>query len=157
VTIHAFLKRKCGDCTLCCKLFEVQALNKPQGVWCSHCDKGKGCKIYETRPEACQKFDCAWLAGVVPEDLKPNETHVVLTQTSDQRLIQVNVDPVYPDAYKHGIVKRFILNVIQPHLGSERLPADVVVVIGQERHLITADPENQRRYRESTGEECPKF
>jgi hypothetical protein len=44
-------ERSCGDCTLCCKVMAVEALGKPAGSWCSHCKPGRGCLIYETRPE----------------------------------------------------------------------------------------------------------
>src|SRR5436305_14221849 len=44
--------RSCGDCTLCCKLLSITELEKPIGKWCPHCEIGKGCKIYDCRPQS---------------------------------------------------------------------------------------------------------
>src|SRR5262245_1663292 len=53
--------RRCGTCTLCCKLLAIPALDKPSGEWCRHCAPGLGCKIYPKRPSVCQIFACQWL------------------------------------------------------------------------------------------------
>jgi uncharacterized protein len=59
--------RACGDCSLCCKLLEIDAAvapevgDKPAGVLCRHCTS-PGCKIYERRPKLCADFRCQWLA-----------------------------------------------------------------------------------------------
>src|SRR4051812_14872278 len=50
--------RECGTCTLCCKVAAVEELNKPNGVWCSHCLSGKRCTIYDQRPQSCRSFYC---------------------------------------------------------------------------------------------------
>lgn len=54
--------RTCQNCSLCCRLLEIPALDKPAGTWCTHCAPGKGgCTIYEQRPSVCHKFACQWL------------------------------------------------------------------------------------------------
>jgi hypothetical protein len=35
-------------------------LEKPAGISCKHCLPGKGCGIYETRPDVCRAFHCGW-------------------------------------------------------------------------------------------------
>jgi hypothetical protein len=61
--------RECGKCSMCCKVVSVDEIGKPPGVWCKECAPGKGgCKIYESRPEPCRHFLCAWL---FTEDLGP--------------------------------------------------------------------------------------
>ncbi len=58
--------RECGDCSLCCKLPSIADLGKPTDTWCQFCKPGKArCTIYDTRPEACRKFECEWLKGHV--------------------------------------------------------------------------------------------
>ena len=52
--------KECGTCTMCCKVMGIKAIAKPPGVWCKECIPGKGCGIYETRPEACRTFYCAY-------------------------------------------------------------------------------------------------
>ena len=69
--------RRCGECSLCCKLLRIEAFNKPVGTWCAHCAPGRGgCTIYETRPTECREFFCAWLtiacsgSGVAPQQVQ---------------------------------------------------------------------------------------
>jgi len=71
------ITRSCGECTTCCNTTAVLALNKPEHQWCTHCDIGKGCKIYETRPSGCKDFYCDWLKGVGEEDQRPDKTGIV--------------------------------------------------------------------------------
>lgn len=72
--------RSCGDCTVCCTVMGVKALDKPVDVTCQHLYKGddpgigscsrcgkedgpcncKGCGIYAKRPSSCKEFHCAW-------------------------------------------------------------------------------------------------
>src|SRR4051812_22511432 len=61
--------RACGCCTLCCKVIAVTDFDKPPGVWCAHCIRGKGCGIYESRPTDCRTFFCEWMLehGLGPE------------------------------------------------------------------------------------------
>lgn len=55
--------RSCAGCTMCCKLLDIPELQKPALRWCTHCDIGTGCKIYETRPAPCAAFACAYLTS----------------------------------------------------------------------------------------------
>ena len=57
--------KTCGSCTLCCKVVGVAELKKPADVWCGHCNKAKGCKIYDTRPQECRTFYCLFLLGAL--------------------------------------------------------------------------------------------
>lgn len=89
--------RACGTCSLCCKVLAIvpEALLpgeldivKPSGRWCTHCHPGKGCSVYETRPETCRSFSCDWLSGGVPDHWKPSTcrmvSHTVASQISQQ-------------------------------------------------------------------------
>jgi len=49
---------ECGDCTACCTLLKVDKLNKSAGITCIHCSTN--CDIYDSRPEACKEFSCAY-------------------------------------------------------------------------------------------------
>ncbi len=70
-------KRGCGGCTLCCFTHGIKEFKKPGGQWCPHCLVGNGCKIYESRPRSCKKFNCAWLIGFGTSMDRPDMTHVV--------------------------------------------------------------------------------
>jgi hypothetical protein len=55
-------ERRCGSCSLCCRLPSIAALEKPIDTWCMHCRPGNGgCSIYADRPPACRMFNCGWL------------------------------------------------------------------------------------------------
>jgi hypothetical protein len=84
--------RECGNCTMCCKLLAVEALEKPAGVMCKHaCGK---CAIYEERPTGCRTYSCLWLTDErVPEDFKPSKVKAVLN--AKDGAIQVFTDRAY--------------------------------------------------------------
>jgi hypothetical protein len=93
--------RNCDGCTLCCKIFRIAALEKPKGQWCSHCSVGKGCEIYDTRPEECRAFKCGYLVEPgLDEGWKPSEARLLLS--SQGRTLSVHVDPQRPDAWKRA-------------------------------------------------------
>src|SRR6185312_2632272 len=67
----------CGPCTLCCDAIGVPDLGKPFFARCSHLtDK---CGIYETRPEMCRAYRCAWHLGILGErvDRRPDHSGVL--------------------------------------------------------------------------------
>ena len=101
-------ENRCGSCTLCCKLLEIPALEKPEGQWCSHCAIGVGCKIYESRPAPCRDFACLWLESQsekhpLPADLRPDRCKMVLTFTPDRKDVLGYCDPASPDAWKGAL------------------------------------------------------
>lgn len=74
---------------MCCKIPAAPPSpqlpqGKPPGVWCPHCNKGKGCRIYEERPEGCRQFMCLWkVMPDFPEELRPDRCKVMWTMTED--------------------------------------------------------------------------
>lgn len=66
--------RTCRDCGLCCTHMAVKELDKPVGVRCVHL-RGTRCSRYETRPQICREFECAWLQGAPCP--KPARDHVI--------------------------------------------------------------------------------
>ena len=76
--------RSCGDCTLCC---EGWLVNHAHGydMWpgrkCQFVSVGKGCTIYDQRPDTCQKYQCQWLTDKrVPEWMKPNKIGAIMKE-----------------------------------------------------------------------------
>ena len=57
-------ERRCGECTLCCRLLPVRELKKPANTRCQHQSR-KGCAIYHQLgfPPSCGLWNCAWLGG----------------------------------------------------------------------------------------------
>jgi hypothetical protein len=54
--------RTCGGCTVCCRelTVDIPELRKPSGIPCDHCDEGRGCRVYATRPALCRDWHCGW-------------------------------------------------------------------------------------------------
>ena len=99
--VEPALGRNCGSCTLCCKVFEVPVLEKPAGSWCKHCQPGKGCGIWETRPDHCRAFYCLWMtqSWLAPE-WKPDISKIVITVDPATGFLLFQVDPGSANAWK---------------------------------------------------------
>jgi hypothetical protein len=76
----------CGSCTVCCMALRVIELDKEAGRYCQHCLPGKGCGIYETRPEVCRGFLCGWRrVPQLGEEWRPDKSGILmLTQEVDK-------------------------------------------------------------------------
>jgi Fe-S-cluster containining protein len=134
--------RECGTCTLCCKVAAVEEMEKPNGVWCSHCVAGKRCTIYDQRPPSCRTFYCQWMLekGLGPE-WKPERAKFALVKTEGGKRISALVDPGFPSAWRHS---PYYENL--KHWAAEaarRLPDIylVDVIIGQRNIVILPDRE----------------
>ncbi len=98
------MTRTCGGCTLCCRLFAIQELQKPRNTWCSHCEQGIGCKIYPQRPESCKGFRCGWLQSPDMADrYRPDHIGLFVATTDKPDVLQILVDPDRPMAWKEGL------------------------------------------------------
>ena len=53
--------RECGGCTVCCTVPRIDQpdIQKVSGATCRH-RGAQGCAVYETRPQVCRGFYCAW-------------------------------------------------------------------------------------------------
>jgi len=103
----------CGTCTLCCKTMKVHELAKAAHVWCQHCRIGKGCEIYETRPESCRIYDCLWLQTQrldrpMAAELRPDRSRVVVGTTNGGDDVVLYLDPDRPDAWQRPAMQAFI-------------------------------------------------
>lgn len=89
-------KRTCGDCIVCCVYPRISELNKRGMSHCVNLDlvdpiqenilqysahDCKNCKIYKTRPEACQKYSCLWLQGFGLEEDRPDRSLILADTT----------------------------------------------------------------------------
>jgi hypothetical protein len=110
------VNRKCGDCTLCCKLLPVRELDKGAGERCQHQGVGK-CRVYHRpqMPPSCRLWNCRWLVDPATAKLhRPDRSHYVIdlmpdlirlthNETGEVREIQVFqvwCDPAFRDAWR---------------------------------------------------------
>ena len=104
--------RSCGECNLCCIVLDVPELNKVRGIQCPHSVKGVGCQIYDTRPQACVDFQCAWLQGDMEMDMMPHKQHVMIEKLPDVPVVLAMIEPNY-----HNVL-RTLKEKLDPTYGS---------------------------------------
>jgi len=90
--------RQCGSCNMCCDVLEVTAVGKPVNQLCRHWETGKGCTIYDARPQMCRSFNCAWVQGHLGDEWYPERARFVVHFSQDA--VNVQVDPNYPDRWR---------------------------------------------------------
>ena len=104
--------RACGPCTLCCKVYDVPAVESVAGQWCRHTKAGRGCAIHATRPDHCRAFHCLWMTeGWLGPEWKPDRAKMVLSLDPATRFMHVQVDPGQAQAWRrepyYGQLKRW--------------------------------------------------
>jgi hypothetical protein len=110
--------RSCGSCTLCCRLPEIDAFSKPANVQCSNCIEGRGCAIYQNRPQLCRDFLCLWMiSDGLSEEWHPSHSHMMIYAQGQQ--ITILVDPTHPDAWRQ-----------EPYLSQLRRWANDAALVG---------------------------
>jgi len=135
---------------MCCKVPYIKQLNKPAGLWCSHAVPGKGCGIYPDRPEACQRFYCSWMVDSrFGPEWKPQKSKFVVYTHRGENILNINVDPDYPNAWTkppfYDQIKKWAVD------GAERQrfvfvrigPRLIAVLPDREVDLGMVDPEDK--------------
>lgn len=122
--------RKCGDCTLCCRLMPTAEIGKPANVRCQH-QCLKGCRIYANRPASCSLWSCRWLVEDDTGDQpRPDRSHIVIdmlpdviravdNETGKERAmgcVVAWIDPNFPDAWQHAAFQRYVARQTMPVL-----------------------------------------
>ena len=80
--------QSCGNCTVCCKHLDIPDTDSKEGDLCKYCKEDVGCLIYESRPEACSTFNCAWKQMVYAHiDLRPDNCGVLFEKWSDYVMV----------------------------------------------------------------------
>lgn len=144
----------CGSCTACCRVFDIPQLEKPAGAWCQHCDIGKGCKIYEARPQPCVEFECLWLISQKREDkreqlpasLRPDRCKVVFAPSTDETVMAALTMPHAPDAWRRPAVRSMIdtlvkLNAFSVVCGAPRSTRRTMVDADGEHEVQMTEPD----------------
>lgn len=122
--------RRCGSCTLCCKLLPTEEIGKPANTRCQHQRSTRGCAIYSRRPMSCQLWSCRWLLSEDTEDQpRPDRSRIVIDMMPDvlkmtpegqaQRVLPCIVawiDPATPWAWQDAAFQRYAMRQSMPIL-----------------------------------------
>ena len=125
----------CGECTLCCDLFEVKWLNKPVNTKCIHCDLG--CKIHDEKPSECTDFDCAYIQSKVTNiNLRPYKCGIIFEKLSDN-IFYGTVNPNQkPTKYAFAQINNFITQGFSVVLGSIKEPTNKFIISDKHEELV---------------------
>jgi hypothetical protein len=84
--------RQCGACTVCCKLLPISTaeFKKTTNVLCVHCDEGRGCRIYQSRPGFCRSFYCDWrLNPQIPATWRPDKSGIFIQRIAREHIGEI--------------------------------------------------------------------
>jgi len=128
------VRRECGECQLCCTLLPVVALKKAGGETCRYQEIHKGCTVYRRpeMPDECSLWSCRWLLNDDASELaRPNESHYVIDvmpdfitirdqagKTRTLQVVQIWVDPKYPEAHRDRALRRWIRKRAKKGIGA---------------------------------------
>jgi hypothetical protein len=134
--------KSCGTCTLCCKLFDVDWLEKPKpaGRWCHHCQPGRGCAIWQNVPARCADYYCVWrLDPALGPEWKPERARFIMTHAHQDAPLALVLDPGAPDAHRREPYASKLRETALTHLNGRG--STIVVFYGQRRALLMPDGE----------------
>jgi hypothetical protein len=129
--------RDCGDCSLCCKIFAVEELEKPSWKWCQHCAPGRGgCLAYDDRPKSCRTFMCVWLVDSrFGPEWKPSRSKMIITADQTGHHVTIRCDPGSPNAWRRPPFYRQILELARAARAKNSM-----VTINIEERVTVVDP-----------------
>jgi hypothetical protein len=136
--------KSCGGCDVCCRLYEIDELEKPAGTLCAHAC-GSGCGVYAYRPAACRAFDCLWLMRPELDALwRPDHAGFVLRLGDEGSTLWIDVDPLRPEDWRrepyYGQIKAWSA-AVQHRRGLVMVAAaDGVVVVFPEDDIFVPHP-----------------
>jgi len=91
----------CGECTLCCKVYEIEDFEKKPGTVCHHVRPEGGCGVWGLHPKICQEFKCLWLKHDDMNGLwRPDHAGFVLRLEPNGTTLAIDVDHDRPHAWK---------------------------------------------------------
>jgi Fe-S-cluster containining protein len=98
-TSHDAAARRCGPCSLCCRLLRVDVLRKLGGTPCIHQRAAGGCAIHARRPGICRAYRCLWLQGGLAEEERPDRLGALLDLVSAGGLPRLEIREARPGAF----------------------------------------------------------
>ncbi len=90
---------------MCCKVLEIEELEKPAGPACKNCLTGGGCRIYAQRPDVCREFECLWKGDrAMSPKLRPDLVGTILMEDEECDQYNAVCDPATPLAWRTPLV-----------------------------------------------------
>src|SRR5262249_32408898 len=137
--------RRCGSCSLCCRLLDVPEISKPKDDWCQHCRPGKGgCSIYDQRPQICRAYACGWLLGHLQDDWFPPKAKMIVDVHYDKKavayFVRIIVDPRCPNRWReqpyYSDIKQITLRALQGKIVPDMMVQTVIAISGKWTKIV---------------------
>lgn len=128
--------RECGSCNQCCFMYPIEAIQKDHSTWCQHCDIGRGCKIYNDRPNECAKFFCEWVRPTIlnlEDEWFPAKSHMIITYNADDNVLYIQTTQKTKSVWRK---KPYIDDIMDI---ANQLPIHVVVRDGWDGWWVKSD------------------
>lgn len=104
--------KACGACNMCCKVLDIEELNKPAGPLCPNCIAGSGCAIYSSRPDVCRDYVCLWKSErALSPQLRPDRVGTILMEDEDSDEYRAVCDPDKPFAWRNPLVFKHLVAI----------------------------------------------
>jgi len=102
----------------------VSALGKPFFARCVHLNAQVGCKIYETRPEHCRSYRCAWHLGILGErtDRRPDHTGILFQFEQLEGKWHLGIYEAIPGAFENMDRVNYLKDIILTSKKTAHLP-----------------------------------
>jgi len=127
---------------MCCKLFPIDWLEapKPAGQWCAHCTPGKGCGIWQVRPQGCVDYHCIWrLDAALGPEWRPDRARFILNHDRADAPLSVVIDPATPQAHRRAPYAAQLQKTTRHLLETQGKP--LLLLCGEARAVLMPDGE----------------
>lgn len=122
----------CGECTACCTALNIASWTAPRvnklayASTCRFCKPGhkRPCTVYDTRPDACRDYECAYTLHSLKPNLRPDRSGFIINWRASNNLCGiVAVDP-------QVTLKQFLSTHTQKIFkAADQFAADCVIVV----------------------------
>jgi hypothetical protein len=112
------MNRRCGECTLCCKLLPVGEIDKPGSTLCKF-QRSSGCRIHSkpNYPHSCRVWFCGWMQDDQMSLPRPDRAHYVIDTSPDFAtinganvpVISIWIDEHHPHAWRNQALFDWLL------------------------------------------------
>lgn len=110
-------------------------MDSPAGEYCKECDPGVGCRIYDTAPEKCLEFKCAYnQMERVSINLRPDKCGIIFERLDDIMIGTIDNVILNDDAggqlesfKKEGFSLVLYREHIEPYVWSEKYTREEIL------------------------------
>ncbi len=87
--------RECGECTACCSwlVANIYGWEIGGGKSCKFLECN-GCGVHNARAEVCRNYQCAWTQHLLPEEMRPDKSNIIVSVENNPNGQHLKVLPI---------------------------------------------------------------